>query len=159
VERGYPSHPIKKDSDAKYWIEDEWYHTGKTDAQIADYVVALKWNECYPDPESASGCEELRRRGVNVRDAIKNKDSVRNGINSVRELFKSNRLCIHASCKNLIWELETYSYPEKKQALNEEENPIKENDHTCGALCPVDGTCDATRRRERAPPRLHRIQR
>ena len=122
---------IKKDKDANYWITDEWYQTGKTDAQIADYVSALKWNECYPDPESAGGIAELERRKVNVREVLKNKDSVRNGINVVRELFKSNRLYVSNSCKNLIWELETYSYPDKKPEHNEEEKPIKENDHAC----------------------------
>lgn len=125
---------ILKDKDANYWIPDEFYQTQRTDAQIADYVAALKWNEAYPDPESASGCEELRRRKVNVRDVIKNKDSVRNGINAVRELFKANRLYIHRSCINLIWELETYSYPGKKPDHNEQENPIKENDHALDAI-------------------------
>jgi len=125
---------IKKDSDARYWVTDEWYKTGKTDAEIADYVTALRWNECYPDPESAGGIEELRRRGVNVRDVIKGKDSIRNGISVVRELFKANRLFIHASCTNLIWEMETYSYPDKKDAHNEEENPIKEGDHAVDSL-------------------------
>lgn len=125
---------IKKDRDGNYWITDEWYETKKTDAQIADYVSALRWNECYPDPESASGIEELKRRSVNVRDVIKNKDSIRNGINAVRELFKSKRLFIHKSCMNLIHELETYSYPEKKSEHNEEEKPIKENDHACDAI-------------------------
>lgn len=125
---------IKKDKDANYWITNEWYKTQQTDAQIADYVSALRWNECYPDPESASGIEELKRKGVNVRDVIKNKDSIRNGINVVRELFKSNRLFIHSSCVNLIWELETYSYPTKKADHNEEENPIKENDHALDAI-------------------------
>lgn len=125
---------IKKDSDSRYYVVSEWYKTRQTDAQIADYVSALNWNECYPDPESAGGIEELRRRNVNVRDVIKNKDSIRNGINVVRELFKSNRLFIHESCKNLIWELETYSYPDKKSDRNEEENPIKENDHAVDAL-------------------------
>jgi PBSX family phage terminase large subunit len=125
---------IKKDGKGKYWVSSEWYKSGQTDAQIADYVAALKWQECYPDPESASGCEELKRRGVNVREVIKNRDSVRNGISTVRELFKSNRLFIHASCTNLIWELETYSYPEKKADHNEDENPIKENDHALDAL-------------------------
>lgn len=125
---------IKKDKDANYWITDEWYKTKQTDIQIADYVSALKWNECYPDPESASGCEELRRKGVNVRDVIKNKDSVRNGINAVRELFKAHRLFIHSSCVNLIWELETYAYPNKKPDRNEDENPIKDNDHGLDAI-------------------------
>jgi PBSX family phage terminase large subunit len=125
---------IKKDKDAHYWITNEWYKTGQTDAQIADYVAALKWNECYPDPESAGGNEELKKRKVNIREVIKGKDSIRNGINVIRELFKANRLFISSSCKNLIWELETYSYPEKRPDHNEEENPIKENDHALDAI-------------------------
>ncbi len=125
---------IKKDKDSNYWVTEEWYERKQTDTQIADYVAALKWNECYPDPESASGVEELKRRKVNVRDVIKNRDSIRNGISTVRELFKSNRLYIHNSCKNLIWELETYSYGEKKADRNETENPVKENDHAVDAL-------------------------
>lgn len=125
---------IQKDDDRRYFVGPEWYKRGQTDSQVADYVSALRWEECYPDPESASGCEELRRRGVNVRDVIKNKDSIRNGINVVRELFKANRLFIHESCVNLIMELETYSYPDKKPDHNEEEKPIKENDHALDAL-------------------------
>lgn len=125
---------IIRDADRKYWVVDEYYKRGLTDSQFADYVSALGWEECYPDPESASGVEELRRRGVNVRDVIKNKDSIRNGINVVRELFKANRLFIHESCKNLIWELETYAYPEKKPDHPEDERPIKENDHALDAL-------------------------
>lgn len=125
---------VKKDRDARFFVGPEYYKSGLTDSAIADYVAALNWNECFPDPESASGCEELRRRGVNVRDVIKGKDSVRNGINAVRELFKANRLFIHRSCVNLIWELETYSYPDRKPMHNEEENPIKENDHAVDSL-------------------------
>jgi hypothetical protein len=125
---------IKKDTDNCYWVTDEWYKTEQTDAQIADYVKALYWNECYPDPENSGGIKELKNRGVNVREVIKGKESIKNGINIVRELFKQHRLFISNSCKNLIWELETYSYPDKKDAKNEEENPIKENDHALDAL-------------------------
>lgn len=125
---------IKKSGGGKYLISHEWYKTGQTDAQIGDYVAALKWNECYPDPESASGIEELKRRGVNVREVLKNKDSIRNGISVVRELLKSNRLFIHESCKNLIWEFETYSYPDKKPDHDPVENPIHENCHGLDAI-------------------------
>ena len=125
---------IKKDRDANYWVTDEWYKTQKTDAQIADYVSSLKWNECYPDPENAGGIRELENRKVNVRDVIKGKGSIKNGINIVRELFKAGRLFISRDCVNLIWELETYSYPDRKSNHNEEENPIKENDHAVDAL-------------------------
>lgn len=125
---------VKKDKDSNYWVWERFYKVGMTDSAIADFVSALKWHECYPDPESASGCKELSNRNVNVRDVIKNKDSVRNGINVVRELFKSGRLYIHKGAVNLIWELETYSYPEKRADHNEEEKPIKENDHALDAL-------------------------
>lgn len=125
---------IAKDTDGVYWVSEEWYKTQQTDAQVADYVAALKWNEAYPDPESASGVEELRRRRVNVREVVKNKDSVRNGISAVRELFKSNRLFIHKDCINLIEELESYVYPDKRPDHNFDENPVKENDHAVDAL-------------------------
>jgi PBSX family phage terminase large subunit len=125
---------IKKDQDARYWVSSEWYETGKTDAQQAEYVQALKWDACYADPASASGIMEMKQRGINVRDVVKGADSVRNGINTVKELFITNRLKIHESCSNLIWEFETYAYPEKKPDRNEEENPIKENDHALDAL-------------------------
>ena len=125
---------IRKDKDSRYFVCKEYYQRGNTDAQIADYVLSQAFNLVYPDPESASGIEELKRKGVNIREVVKNRDSVRNGINQVRELFKANRLFIHESCYNLIWELETYSYPEKKADHNEEENPIKENDHALDAL-------------------------
>jgi len=125
---------IKKDFDDNYWVTREWYETGKTDAEIADYVSALGGNEYYPDPENPGFVEELRRKRVNVREVIKGKGSVQNGISTVRELFKQGRLNIHESCQNLIWEIETYSYPEKKDFQNEPENPIKENDHLVDCL-------------------------
>lgn len=125
---------IKKDKWAVYWVTDEWYKTGNTDAQIADYVQALKWEECYPDPESPAAIQELRNRGVNVREVVKNKDSIKNGVSTIRELFNTNRLRVHESCKNLIWELETYHYPESKPDRNEDENPVKEDDHALDAL-------------------------
>lgn len=125
---------IKKDRDSNYWVTDEWYKTQQTDAQIADYAAALGGNEYYADPENAGFREELKRRRVNVREVIKGKGSVEKGINTVRELFKQGRLNIHTSLGNLIWELETYSYPEKKSFQNEPELPIKENDHLLDAL-------------------------
>jgi phage terminase large subunit len=70
---------------------------------------------------------------VNVREVIKGKDSIRNGINTIRELFKQRRLFIHESCQNLIWELETYVYEDPKNRKGDE-IPVKENDHALDAL-------------------------
>lgn len=126
---------ILKDPHGAYYIDEEWVHTGYTDAQVADYVAAQNFNEVYPDPESASGCEEMRRRGINVRDVIKNKDSVKNGIDIVRELFKANLLFISPKCPNLIHELETYAYNEERpNNPRADENPRKENDDCVDAM-------------------------
>jgi len=125
---------IKKDYDNSYWVIEEWYKRGQSDAQIAEYVSACHFNKVYPDPESPSAISEMKARGVNVREVIKNKDSIKSGIDKVRELFLSGKLKIHNSCVNLIEELESYSYPDKREGRNEEENPIKENDHALDAL-------------------------
>lgn len=125
---------IAIDFRGNYYVESEWYKTGRTEAQIAEYIASQPFRSVYPDPESPSAIEELNQKGVNVRDVIKNKDSVVNGINKVRELFKQNRLKINRSCANLITELESYSYDPDKKEKNRSENPIKSQDHALDAL-------------------------
>lgn len=126
---------LKKDFDGRYWLVNEWYKRGQTDAQISEYVASQHFAKVYPDPENAGGIQELRDRGVNVREVNKGPGSVKAGVNIVRELFKANRLCIHRNCVNTIRELEIYSYPPiAKGATYENENPEKENDDAMDAL-------------------------
>ena len=118
----------------KFYVEDEWYKTERTEEQIADYVKAYNFNEVYPDPENPSAIEVLRRKSINVREVIKGKDSVKSGINKVREAFITGRLKINKRCISLISELEMYSYDDDKGDRNEDEKPIKAHDHLCDAL-------------------------
>src|SRR3990167_5875595 len=119
-----------------YWdgkklrVDDEWYKTGRTDAQIAEYVASCHYKAVYPDPENAGGIEELRRREVNVREVKKGKGSIVEGIQIIRELFLNKQLLINKRCVNLISELESYAYDDDKKS----ETPIKENDHAIDAL-------------------------
>lgn len=117
---------IYKDTDANYWIESEYYKTGKTTSEIIEYAKSLRGNKYYPDPAEPDRIEEMRRVGLNVRDVSKDIEA---GISSVQELLKTNRLHIHHSCVNLINEFETYRYPDKKPDSNEKETPVKEHDH------------------------------
>jgi PBSX family phage terminase large subunit len=128
-----------------YWVTDEYYHSGKTEEEIADFVASQVFQRVYPDPESASGIATLRKKGVNVRDVKKGKDSIASGIQKLRELFKANRLHIHKKCVNLISELETYSYPDKKDQRNADELPVKEHDHLLDALRYAIVTNESTR--------------
>jgi PBSX family phage terminase large subunit len=123
--------PIRIDSDNHYWIGEEWYKTRQTTEQIIQKALSYKATEVYPDPAEPDRIEEMKRAGLNTREVSKD---IVNGINRVRELFKQNRIHIHPDCKNLIWELETYRYPDKKPEKNEEEKPVKENDHALDAL-------------------------
>lgn len=125
---------IKRDYDNTYWVTGEYYQTGRTDEQTSDYVKSCQFNTVYPDPENPVAIAMLNSKGINVAEVVKGKDSVMAGINRVRNLFKRNKIRIHKNCQNLISELETYSYPEKKHGQNEYENPIKDHDHAMDAL-------------------------
>lgn len=118
----------------KFWVEDEWYKRERTEEQISDYVSACKFDEVYPDPENPSAIEVLKQKNVNVREVVKGKDSIKSGINKVREMFIVGRLKINKRCINLISELEMYSYDDEKGDRNENENPIKANDHALDSL-------------------------
>ena len=125
---------IWRDHSDCLWVVNEYYETGKTDVQVAEYVAAKGFNRVYPDPEAPAAIAELRKRGVNVREVVKGKDSIKNGIDRVRELLAANKLKIHVSCKNTIMEFETYVYPDKKPDKNEFEVPIDENNHMMDAI-------------------------
>jgi len=123
--------PINVDSDNHYWIRDEFYKTHQTTEQIGEQGLLYKATKHYPDPAEPDRIEILRKMGWNCREVSKD---IVSGVDRVRELFKQNRVHIHPDCKNLIHELETYRYPDKKPDKNEEEKPVKENDHALDAL-------------------------
>jgi PBSX family phage terminase large subunit len=122
---------VIKDTDANYWITQEYYKTGKTTQEIIEYASSLRGNKYYPDPAEPDRLEEMRRAGLNVMDVSKDIEA---GISTVQELLKTKRLHVHSSCVNLINEFETYRYPDKKPDMNEKETPIKEHDHALDAI-------------------------
>ena len=124
---------IKKDYNGNYWVTDEFYKTGRTEEEIIEAVVSRDFNKVFPDSENASGCEGLKRRGVNVREVRKGKGSVQSGISKVQELIKQNRLKVLSSCINVITEFESYSYPDDKGKIANE-NPLKEGDDAMDAI-------------------------
>jgi len=123
--------PIKIDKDNHFWIREEWYKAQQTTEQIAEQALLYKSTKAYPDPAEPDRIEILNKFGLNCREVSKD---IIAGVDHVRELFKQGRVHIHPDCKNLIYELETYRYPDKKPERNEEEKPIKENDHALDAL-------------------------
>lgn len=130
VDAGF-THPtavptIKKDYEGNYWITDEWMETGKTEAEVVEYVAMQRFNRVYPDPENASLVEALRRRSVNVRDVKKGKGSIIAGINTMHELLKQNKIRVMSHCINTIEAFEMYSYKETKGDKTPDELPSHE---------------------------------
>lgn len=122
---------IEVDQDRRYFVTKEWYKTGKTNEEIIEYAKTLGSVTFYPDPAEPDRISEMQRKGLNVREV--NKD-VEKGIDTVRNLLKQKRLFIHKDCTNLIAEFETYRYKDRKEGLNEPEEPLKEHDHALDAL-------------------------
>lgn len=122
------------DSNGNYYVEDEWYQKGRTENQIADYVLSCKFNAVYPDPENPSAISVLAQKGVPIKEVVKPKGSVKTGINKVRDLLKQNKLKINKRCINLISEFESYSYPDYLIGGVEPEEPVKEFDHLLDSL-------------------------
>ncbi len=120
--------------DGHFYVSDEMYKTGLTESKVAEYTAAKGYSKVYPDPENASGIEELRQRHVNVREVIKGKGSIVSGIDKVREALQSGRLHVHTSCLNLISEFESYVYPDERKERNESELPVDDNNHALDAL-------------------------
>lgn len=116
--------------DDNYYIVDEWYKRQQTTEQIIQKCKQFTPNEAYPDPAEPDRINEMVTAGLNCRDV--SKDIVA-GINRVRELFKQGRIKINKNCHNLIWELETYHYPEGNRDRNQSELPEKKDDHICDA--------------------------
>ena len=125
---------LERDGDENYYVTREWYRTGRTEEQIAEYIKSCAFNRVYPDPEAPSAIEVMAAKGVPVVEVVKNKDSIKNGINRVRQLLRMGKLRIHSSCINLISEFESYAYPDGTDGVNERENPIKDHDHAMDAL-------------------------
>lgn len=117
---------IRIDADKIYFIDSEFYKTGQTTESIVEAVKLMQPKKVYPDPAEPDRCEIARKLGLNVREVSKDVEA---GIDCLQELFKQGRIKIHPSCINLIYELETYHYPEKVAGKNEKETPVKEHDH------------------------------
>ena len=114
-----------------YHVTEEWYQRKVTTSQIADQALSYNPTRVYPDPAEPDRIAELNDRGLNCMTVSKDIEA---GVNKVHELFKQNRITIDPGCVNLIYELETYSYPEDKGERNPDEKPIKLNDHLLDAL-------------------------
>ena len=103
----------------------------KTDTEYADDFMEFYGDDpalacsVIVDPSAASFIEELRRRGVYVREAD---NDVLNGIRRVSTMMGQRHLKICETCAGTLEELSGYIWDDKA-ALNGVEKPVKVADH------------------------------
>lgn len=122
----------------EYYLVDEYYQSGKVTSEIIErlkyFQKKYRVRFFYPDPAEADRLEEMKRQGIFPREVLKNKDSVRRGIDAVRTLIRENRFFVFKHCIYTQDEISTYHYQDYREGKNEAEDPAKENDHLMDAI-------------------------
>jgi len=135
---------ILVDKDDNWWIYDELYATDLVTEQAVNIIQTKMGNNRFStilgDSAAAQEIGNFNNAGLPVTPCVKVKDSIIAGIRAINDRLKvlegtgRPKLFISNVCKNLIFEFESYHYPEEKENRNAPEIPIKENDHALDAL-------------------------
>lgn len=114
------------------YVFNEFYKSG---CQLGELAKAIKdmrigKGKLYVDGAEPRSIEYFRRNGINARGCKKGKDSVRAGIMFLQEY----RIIVHPKCKNLINELENFSYIKSKMTGEWTEETTHEYSHAIDGL-------------------------
>lgn len=91
------------------WVKELLYSTGMTNEDIANTFQSFgisKTDLIIADSAEPKSIEEIRRLGWNIKPAIKGPDSIRNGINKIRE----HEVYVDPTSSNIIHEYQNYAW-------------------------------------------------
>ncbi|MPZ13972.1 MAG: hypothetical protein GEU73_06045 [Chloroflexi bacterium] len=109
------------------FVADEYYASGRTDADNARAASGAGVVRAWGDPSSPEAIEEFRRAGWRI--VASERHEVKAGITEVIERIRTNRLrFVRGRLDALIRELDSYVWDERKP-----DAPVKLNDHGCDA--------------------------
>lgn len=110
-------------------IDEVIYQKGLLNSDIANLMKSLQIgsNEIYADSSEPKSIQELKKYGFNIKGVVKGKDSVNYGI----QLVQQQKLLITKSSKNIIEELNNYTYKRDKDGFTS--MPIDAYNHALDA--------------------------
>ncbi len=124
----------------RWWVEKEYYWDCKKKGRqkinsefaddIQEFIEPYAVKQLYIDPSALSMKLELQRRGMHVIEAD---NDVFNGISTMTTEMGKGNLTVCKDCHNLIREIQTYVWDDKKSKEGEDK-PIKKGDHAVDAL-------------------------
>ena len=114
------------------YVFEEFYKSG---CQLTDIVAAIGdmnigKTKLYVDASEPRTIDYFKKNGVNATKSIKGADSVRAGL----MFLQDNYIIVHPNCKNLIMELENFSYIKSKITGEYTEDTTHEFSHAIDAL-------------------------
>lgn len=116
----------------EYWYDSKAAGRQKTDTEYGEdfeeFLGDTKATTTYVDPSASSFIAELRSRGYKVVTA---NNDVLPGIRLMAAMISNLKFFVDRSCKHTIKEFSTYIWNAKAQQERGEDEPLKQNDHTC----------------------------
>lgn len=113
------------------YIFNEFYKSGCQLTELAEAIgkMNIKKTKLYVDSAEPRSIQYFRNCGFNAVGANKGKDSVKAGI----MFLQDNYIIVHPSCKNVIDELDNFSYIRSKQTGEWTEDTTHEYSHAVDA--------------------------
>lgn len=136
---GYTNDPtalvasIMSKKENRIYIFKEWGGTGFLNDQIYKGICALGMKKSCICADSAEpkSIEELRRLGLyRLKPSVKGQGSILQGIQKIQQY----EIIVHSSCKNVIDELQNYSWKKDKQTNEYINEPEDKFNHYMDAL-------------------------
>lgn len=116
---------------SRLYIYDEFYEKGLSNKAIAERIKELGYRKERITADSAEpkSIDELKNYGLNVKGAVKGKDSIVHGIQWIQDL----EIIIHPRCVNFLTEISNYTWDTDRfgKKLNV---PIDDFNHLMDAL-------------------------
>ena len=126
---------VQTQTGKQLWVEDEYYWDvkvkgrqkliGELAEDIQAFIEPYSVKAVYIDPSAAALRLELSRRGIHCVDA---NNDVETGIQIMTSMIRDGTCLVLDKCKNLIREIEGYSW-DPKSAERGDDKPIKKDDH------------------------------
>lgn len=121
------------EANKKIYVYDEYYQRGRQLDEVAaamrDMGISYR-DKIYMDSAEPRSIEYMKSQGFNALPCIKGKDSVKARIS----FLQNNEIIVHPKCKNLINELENFSYKKDKTTGEYTEDMTHEFSHAIDGL-------------------------
>ena len=119
-------------SNGTIYVFEEFYKSGCQLSELANAIKAMNIGKTrlYVDAAEPRSITYFKQEGINATPCAKGKDSVKAGL----MFLQNNKIIVHPSCKNLINELENFSYIKSKVTGEWTEETTHEYSHAIDAL-------------------------